>query len=74
VSGVVSQLVPAGSLAVGDEMAAADGYLFTVAAIVRRTPKTVTVLLRSDFSPMRAIRDGVEKTFRSASMFRVIRP
>lgn len=73
-SGVDSRLVKAADILVGDEMAAADGYLFTVAAIVKRTPRTVTVLLRSDFSPIREIRAGVEKTLRAASTFRIIRP
>jgi len=54
----------AGELVVGDQVAEADGYLLTVKEIVKRTEKTITVKLTSDFSPMRAVRDGIVHTFR----------
>ncbi len=60
--------IAAGDVTVGTELACADGYLFTVKEIVRRTPKTITLKLASDFSPMSCIRSGVEKTFRVSSI------
>lgn len=67
-----SATVTAGELTVGDEVAAADGYLFTVKAIVRVTRATVTLLLGSDFSPICEIRAGVEKTMRKSSRVAVV--
>lgn len=68
-----SMLIAWGELAVGDEVAAADGYLFTVREVVRATAKTRTLRLASDFSPMREIRAGVEKTMRKSSRVRGFR-
>lgn len=64
--------VPAGEVKLSDELAAADGYLFKIKSI-KRTAKTVTFIVYSDMSPMRATRDGIEKTFRATSRLRVWR-
>ena len=67
----MSRTIRADQITVGREIAANDGYLFTVKAIVRETPKTITLLLASAFSPMVEIRQGVEKTMRKGSSYRV---
>ena len=71
-----NNLIQAGDLAVGDQLAEADGFLFDVGAIVKTTPHTITVRFHSDFSSFRNHwhdGPGVEKTFRKSSMLRGIK-
>ncbi len=65
-----SILIAWGDLAVGDEVAAADGYLFTVREVVKETATMRTLRIGSDFSPMKEIRDGVLKTMKKSSRVR----
>ena len=54
----------------GDKIAAADGYEWTVAEIVRRTSKTTTLRLTSMSAGLSFPASGVEQTFRNASRVR----
>lgn len=59
--------IQANELKVGSQIAEADGYLFDVIEIVKKTDKTITVRLASDFSSIHthwAKNGGVLKTFR----------
>ncbi len=60
--------VAAGDVTVGMELAAGDGYLFTVKA-VERQGRMVTLTLASAFSPVPAIRAGVPKRCRASTVF-----
>lgn len=68
-------VIKAGDIRVGSQLAEGDGFLFTVAEIVRETPKSITVRLCSDFSSCRnhwsfkpdGTPGGVLKTFRKTT-------
>ena len=71
----MTNIILAGDIKVGTQLAELDGFLFDVVEIVRETPKTITVRLCSDFSSFRnhwtvkpdGTPGGVLKTFRKSS-------
>jgi hypothetical protein len=64
-SGRTMTRITAGELTVGMKVAERDGYLLDVLAIVRETPKTVTIRLGSESSS--TMRQPVELTVRKAA-------
>lgn len=71
----MANIILAGDIKVGTQLAESDGFLFDVVEIVKETPKTITVRLCSDFSSFRnhwtikpdGTPGGVLKTFRKSS-------
>ena len=68
-------IISASEIKVGSQLAESDGFLFDVVEIVKKTPKTITVRLCSDFSPVHdhwtkkpdGTPGGVVKTFRKST-------
>lgn len=67
------ETIRADDINVGDQVAAADGYLFEVRAFVKETAQTITFQIGSDFSPDRGTREGKLWTARKSSRFQVVR-
>lgn len=71
----MANIILAGDIKVGTQLAESDGFLFNVVEVVKETPKTITVRLCSDFSSFRnhwtvkpdGTPGGVLKTFRKSS-------
>lgn len=70
-----NNIILAGQIKVGTQLAESDGFLWKVVEIVKETPKTITVRLCSDFSSIHThwttkpdgTPGGVRKTFRKTS-------
>jgi DNA-directed RNA polymerase alpha subunit len=63
-------VINASELKVGQQVPEADGFLFDIIEIVKETEKTITVRLASDFSSIKShwsINGGVLKTFRKST-------
>ncbi len=71
---MATRIITAGELVAGMQVAERDGYLLTVVAVVRTTPKTITVKLASKFSASAELRAGVAKTIRKAARVEVLAP
>jgi hypothetical protein len=76
---VKSEIVTAGQLVVGDQVAEADGFLWTIREIERsKSGRTITLVLVSDFSSFRShwsTESGARKTLRASSrVYRIPAP
>lgn len=68
-------IIKASDIKIGTQIAESDGFLFTVAEIVKETQKTITVRLCSDFSSIKShwtikpdgTPGGIVKTFRKTT-------
>lgn len=68
-------IIKAGEIKVGSQLAESDGFLFDVVEIVKETPKTITVRLCSDFCSFKNLwtvkpdgtPGGAIKTFRKST-------
>jgi len=60
-------LIIAGDLEIGDQIAESDGFLLTVIEVVKETAKTISVKLYSDFSSMKSFQEGKIITFRKST-------
>jgi hypothetical protein len=45
-----------------------DGFMWEVIDIVKQTPKTITVKIKSEFSSYKSHWDGIDKTFKKTSV------
>lgn len=64
------KIVTAGEIKVGDKLPEADGFLFEVIEVNRKTEKTVEIFLASDHSSFRShhkCNGGVKQTYRSTT-------
>lgn len=68
-------IIKANEIKVGTQLAESDGFLWTVAEIVKQTEKTITVRICSDFSSFEkhwtikrdGTKGGLIKTFRKTT-------
>lgn len=63
-------VINADKIKIGTQLAEPDGFLFTVAEIIKETPKTITVRFCSDFSSINqhwTANGGIIKTFRKST-------